>query len=101
MYYDGQNASLNMNFNTIKNDTGVGLEDYIIQVINEMKDTIVSWATEGINNALGTAGQAQGSVEALRSEFYSFKNNTYSNHTHEYIKPTTGETETDHTARPS
>ena len=101
LYYDGQNASLNMNFNTIKNDQGVGLEDYIIQVINEMKDTIVSWATEGINNALGTAGNAQGGVEALRSEFYSFKNNTYSNHTHEYIKPTTGETETANTARPS
>lgn len=101
LYYDGQNASLNMNFNTIKNDNGVGLEDYIVQVISDMRNTIVEWATEGINNALGTAGDAQGSVEALRSEFYSFKNNTYSNHTHEYIKPTTGETETDHTTRPS
>ena len=101
LYYDGQNASLNMNFNTIKNDNGVGLEDYIVQVISDMRNTIVEWATEGINNALGTAGDAQGSVEALRSEFYSFKNNTYSNHTHEYIKPTTGETETANTARPS
>ena len=89
-----------MNFNTIKNDQGVGLEDYIIQVINEMKDTIVSWATEGINNALGTAGDAQTGVESLRFEFNDFKNNTYGNHTHEYIKPKTGETETSNTSRP-
>ena len=75
-----------MNFNTIKNDEGVGLGDYIIDVINQMRDTIIDWATDGINNALGTAGDAQGDVEALRFEFNNFRNNVYDRHTHNYDK---------------